>query len=147
MSGWLLQTKLHVPSPRLNLVSRLRLVRRLDEALRAGHRLTLISAPAGMGWIFWAFVIAAIVHIVEEYFGGWLNWTRRYMPGVTLAQFVVINVIFVIGCLIAAIVGERNLVVGLSIASLLLVNALIHLLPAIVMRRYTPSSAILVSKL
>jgi len=45
----LLRTKFHVPSPRPNLVSRTRLLQRLDEGLREGHRLTLISAPAGFG--------------------------------------------------------------------------------------------------
>jgi LuxR family maltose regulon positive regulatory protein len=45
----LLSTKLHAPPPRPNLVRRPRLIRRLDEGLRQGHRLTLISAPAGFG--------------------------------------------------------------------------------------------------
>ncbi len=45
----LLRTKLYVPPPRPDLVARLRLVARLDEGLRLGHRLTLVSAPAGFG--------------------------------------------------------------------------------------------------
>jgi LuxR family maltose regulon positive regulatory protein len=45
----LLTTKLYIPPPRPNLVLRPRLVERLDEGLRLGHRLTLISAPAGFG--------------------------------------------------------------------------------------------------
>jgi len=45
----LLTTKLYIPSPRPNLVPRPRLIQRLDEALPSGHRLTLISAPAGFG--------------------------------------------------------------------------------------------------
>jgi LuxR family maltose regulon positive regulatory protein len=45
----LLATKLYVPAPRPNLVRRPRLVERLDEGLRLGHRLTLISAFAGSG--------------------------------------------------------------------------------------------------
>jgi LuxR family maltose regulon positive regulatory protein len=45
----LLRTKFHAPSPRPNLVPRPRLIQRLDEGLRRGHRLTLISAPAGFG--------------------------------------------------------------------------------------------------
>ncbi len=43
----LLKTKLYVPPPRPNLVSRPRLVERLDAGM--GHRLVLISAPAGFG--------------------------------------------------------------------------------------------------
>jgi LuxR family maltose regulon positive regulatory protein len=44
-----LMTKLFVPPPRPNLVPRPRLIARLDAGLRLGHRLTLISAPAGFG--------------------------------------------------------------------------------------------------
>jgi LuxR family maltose regulon positive regulatory protein len=49
MSTPLLATKLYVPPPRPEMVPRLRLLQRLDEGLRLGHRLTLISAPAGFG--------------------------------------------------------------------------------------------------
>jgi LuxR family maltose regulon positive regulatory protein len=40
---------LHVPPARPERVARPRLVRRLDEGLRLGRRLTLVSAPAGFG--------------------------------------------------------------------------------------------------
>jgi LuxR family maltose regulon positive regulatory protein len=85
-----LQTKLYVPPIRPALVSRPRLVQRLDAGLDRGCRLTLVSAPAGYGkttllsawtahrepptpvaWLsldgedneprrFWAYVVAAI---------------------------------------------------------------------------------------
>ncbi|MBN1976759.1 MAG: AAA family ATPase [Anaerolineae bacterium] len=45
----LLTTKLYAPPPRPNLVERPRLIERLDEGLRLGHKLTLVSAPAGSG--------------------------------------------------------------------------------------------------
>ena len=45
----LLTTKLYVPPLRAQLIQRPRLVERLEEGLRQGHRLTLISAPAGFG--------------------------------------------------------------------------------------------------
>lgn len=45
----LLSTKLYRPTPRLDLVERPHLFERLDEALRLGHSLILISAPAGFG--------------------------------------------------------------------------------------------------
>jgi LuxR family maltose regulon positive regulatory protein len=45
----LLKTKLYVPPVRPDLVSRPRLVARLDEGLRLGCKLTLVSAPAGFG--------------------------------------------------------------------------------------------------
>lgn len=49
MSGDLLQTKLYVPQLRPSLVPRLRLKKSLNQGLLFGHKLTLISAPAGFG--------------------------------------------------------------------------------------------------
>lgn len=49
MPETLLQTKLYVPPQRPNVVSRPRLVERLNQGLRSGHKLTLISAAAGFG--------------------------------------------------------------------------------------------------
>ncbi len=49
----ILATKLFIPSPRSIVVPRLRLIERLNQGLRQdegfGHKLTLISAPAGFG--------------------------------------------------------------------------------------------------
>src|SRR5438552_5215672 len=45
----LLATELYIPPPRPNVVSRPRLLERLNEGLLSGRKLTLISAPAGFG--------------------------------------------------------------------------------------------------
>ena len=45
----ILATKLYSPPPRPGTVTRLRLIERLDEGLRSGHKLSLISASAGFG--------------------------------------------------------------------------------------------------
>ena len=45
----LLSTKLRIPEARPAQVARPRLVSRLDEGLRLGRRLTLVSAPPGFG--------------------------------------------------------------------------------------------------
>jgi LuxR family maltose regulon positive regulatory protein len=45
----LLLTKLYIPPLRPNLVPRQRLIERLNQGLHFGHKLTLISAPAGFG--------------------------------------------------------------------------------------------------
>ena len=45
----ILTTKLYIPPPRPHLVPRPRLIERLDEGLRLGCKLTLVSAPAGFG--------------------------------------------------------------------------------------------------
>jgi LuxR family maltose regulon positive regulatory protein len=49
MPAPLLTTKLHIPPARAEWVPRPRLIRRLTAGLGLGHRLTLISAPAGFG--------------------------------------------------------------------------------------------------
>ena len=55
----LLETKFYIPVPGTNLVSRERLLRVIEEGIKGGKRLTLISAPPGYGkttllgeWIF-----------------------------------------------------------------------------------------------
>jgi LuxR family maltose regulon positive regulatory protein len=49
MSASLVTTKFYIAPPRSDLVERPRLLQRLDAGLRQGHRLILISAPAGFG--------------------------------------------------------------------------------------------------
>ncbi len=49
MPETLLRTKLFVPPLRPNLVPRPQLIERLNQGLQLGHKLTLISAPAGFG--------------------------------------------------------------------------------------------------
>ena len=49
MPTTVLATKLIAPSPRRRLVARPRLLRLLDATIEPGHRLTLVSAPAGFG--------------------------------------------------------------------------------------------------
>jgi LuxR family maltose regulon positive regulatory protein len=49
MPETLLRTKLNIPPLRPNLVSRPRLIERLNQGLQLGHKLTLVSAPAGFG--------------------------------------------------------------------------------------------------
>jgi LuxR family transcriptional regulator, maltose regulon positive regulatory protein len=49
MTTTILATKLYIPPPRTKVVLRSRLIERLNEGLRSGHKLSLISAPAGFG--------------------------------------------------------------------------------------------------
>ena len=49
MPAPILATKLYIPPSRRRIVLRAGLVERLNEGLAAGHRLTLVSAPAGFG--------------------------------------------------------------------------------------------------
>jgi hypothetical protein len=94
-----------------------------------------------MGWVFWGIVGAAVVHVVEEYLGDWVGSVQKVMPGVTLAQFVVVNAAFLALSIVSAIVGMANLVFSLSVVSLVFINALIHLGATVSMRRYSPGVA------
>lgn len=49
MAMAILATKLFVPPPRAQAIQHHRLTAKLDEGVRAGRKLTLISAPAGLG--------------------------------------------------------------------------------------------------
>lgn len=49
MSAPILATKLYIPPPRPGIVPRPHLIKRLEDGLTKGHRLTLISASAGFG--------------------------------------------------------------------------------------------------
>src|SRR4030042_174248 len=49
MSAPILATKLYIPPPRPKIVPRPHLIELLNECLSSGHKLTLISAPAGFG--------------------------------------------------------------------------------------------------
>lgn len=76
--------------------------------------------------------------MAEEYGGGWLKWAQRFAPGITLVQFAVINAPFLLMCIVGAMVAARRPVFSLSVAALLFVNALIHLLPVVHFRHYLP---------
>jgi len=49
MAAPILATKLYIPPPRPGIVPRPRLIEQLNEGLRSGHKLTLVSASAGFG--------------------------------------------------------------------------------------------------
>lgn len=92
----------------------------------------------GMNWIFWLIVGAAVVHVAEEYWAGWVEWVGQIVPGVTMAQFAVVNLLFLLLCVGAAIAPSGSVILRLSVASLLFVNVPFHLVPAIAMRAYSP---------
>jgi len=97
-----------------------------------------------MNWIFSAFVGAAIIHVFEEYAypGGFSDWMRslnpRFAPWITARFAVIINGLFLLLCVMGAMVASKGLVFSLSVASLLFFNGLIHLAGAIRAKRYAP---------
>jgi len=97
-----------------------------------------------MNWIFSAFVVAAVIHVLEEYAypGGFSDWMRslnpRFAPWITARFAVIINGLFLLLCVMGAMVASKGLVFSLSVASLLFFNGLIHIAGAIRVKRYAP---------
>ena len=97
-----------------------------------------------MNWIFYTFIAAGMLHVLEEYFypGGFPNFMKRmspaFAPFVTTSFAIIINGLFLLLCVLAAVIGKSALVFSLSIASLLFTNGLVHILGSMRARRYAP---------
>jgi hypothetical protein len=97
-----------------------------------------------MNWVFLAFVGAAVIHVLEEYFypGGFPDFMKAsfpaFAPFVTTSFAILINGLFLVLCLQGAILGRSAPVFSLSIASLLVFNGLTHLAGSLRARRYAP---------
>lgn len=97
-----------------------------------------------MSWIFQAFVGAAVLHVLEEYFypGRFPDFMKRsfpiFAPYITTSFAILINGLFLVLCILGAVFGKRSLVFGLSIASLLVFNGFTHLGGSLRARRYAP---------
>ncbi len=100
-----------------------------------------------MNWIFIAFLVASILHMIEEYFipGGFMAIMKRFKPKIasqiTVHSAVVINGLQLVVCILAIIFGNRLVSFGLSVAALLAFNALIHVGACVRVRGYTPGVA------
>ena len=81
----------------------------------------------------------AIIHVAEEYFFDWLSWVHQFTKGITRAQFFIGNSAFILLCILG--VCSSSPTFKLSIASLLLFNVLVHLIPTLVRRQYSPGLA------
>jgi hypothetical protein len=93
----------------------------------------------------WLVVVAALVHIGEEYAwpGGFLGFMQRAAPSLTLgvatpALAAVVNGLMVVGLVVAALVGPAVPWLALSGAALVALNGLGHLAAAVRTRGYAP---------
>lgn len=97
--------------------------------------------------VFWWLTAASCAHAVEEYFwpGGFLKSAKEIAPQAfehaSLPIIVGVNASMIIGCAFGALMRKRNPVHGLSMASLLFVNSLLHLGASIRLRKYVPGLA------
>ena len=95
-------------------------------------------------WVFAALPGAAVVHILEEYVypGGFAGALERLLPRATalftLKFHLAVNGLLIVLCLFSAFIGRANLVLSLSVFSLVFVNAVLHIRGAITTERYYP---------
>ncbi len=97
-----------------------------------------------MQWVFVAFLVVSMMHMVEEYFypGGFMEamkrFNPRFAPFVTVRMAIIINGLQLLLCVTAIIIGERVILFSLSIAALLLLNCLVHLAACFWKKGYAP---------
>jgi hypothetical protein len=81
-------------------------------------------------------VLCAILHVGEEFFWNWVSWANQFVKGVTLSQFIFWNTLFLLLCILGVFSSSPTF--KLSLASLMLFNVLVHLVPTMVRRQYSP---------
>ena len=86
----------------------------------------------------------AILHVTEEYIypGGFMEWAREKIPRfadrITIKMAIIVNGIFLLLCFAGVLFGGRYPMFALSIAGLILVNGIVHVLSSIVTKSYSP---------
>ena len=97
-----------------------------------------------MQWVFTAFLIVSIFHMGEEYFypGGFMDFMKRLNPGfaplVTVPMAVIINGLQLVLCVVAMWVGRTFPIFSMSVAGLLFINGLTHMLGCVKVKGYVP---------
>ncbi len=81
-----LATKLYIPPPRAHAIARSRLVKRMDDGIQPGKKLTLISAPAGFGKS--TLLAEWIAHVQAEGTGARVAWLSLEMGDNDPVRFV-----------------------------------------------------------
>ena len=94
------------------------------------------------GGLLWSFVPAFALHIAEEWFAGFPQWTAlitgREMP---VTAFVVINAVAMaamIAAIRAAVRDERHGWMAIAIATVVLINTASHAAGAVITQAYAP---------
>ena len=97
-----------------------------------------------MTWLFAGFLIASMLHMVEEFFfpGGFMAVMKRmnpaFAPFVNVPMAIVINCLQLLLCIVVIFVGVSSLAFSLSAAALLFINGLMHAGGAIRLKGYAP---------
>lgn len=97
-----------------------------------------------MEWIFIAFLAASMIHMGEEYFypGGFMEVMKRLSPKlaplVTVPMAVIINGLQLLLCFVAIAIGKNALAFSMSVAALLFINGLMHIMGCVRVKGYAP---------
>lgn len=93
----------------------------------------------------WILLLAAFLHVVEEYSTGFLAWFRRAIPTLARAMTwrwaLLINTGFLGLCLASALWEEPPTSLRLVVPSLLVINALLHIAMTVKTREWSPGLA------
>ncbi|MBK5111670.1 MAG: HXXEE domain-containing protein, partial [Thermoleophilia bacterium] len=97
-------------------------------------------------WVLWVGIVAALLHVFEEYVEGWVAWVNRDAGArlgieVTDADFFLGAALLVFTTLAAAAIGWWAPAVSLAIPALFVINAIFfHMLPSARGERLTPGT-------
>ena len=97
-----------------------------------------------MEWIISAFLIASMIHMGEEYFypGGFMDIMKRlnpkFAPLVTVPMAAIVNGLQLLLCIAAIVFWKSALVFSMSVAGLLFINGLTHILGCVKVKGYVP---------
>jgi hypothetical protein len=89
-----------------------------------------------MEWIFIVILVVSVIHVFEEYYGGFVGQMQNFIPETDLSQFVSVNMTFIMLTFIAVIVNSASLIYSLSIAALIFINVLFHIGGSIRLKGY-----------
>ncbi|MGA7395951.1 MAG: HXXEE domain-containing protein [Solirubrobacterales bacterium] len=97
-------------------------------------------------WVLWVGVIAAVIHVLEEYALGWVAWANHELGPrlgieVTETGFLLSSVSLVFGALAGAAIGWWGPAISLAIPALFVINAVFfHMLPSARTERIIPGT-------
>ena len=96
-------------------------------------------------WVFIVLVGAAVIHIFEEYIypGGFQDALGKAIPRMALPYLtpkfhLAMNGLFLLLCFASLLIGKSNLVLSMSVISLVFINAVLHIRGAILTKKYYP---------
>lgn len=92
--------------------------------------------------LLWPFVPAFVLHVAEEWFADFPNWTARVagraMPDAAFLAINAVALVLLIYGIVRATRHEDQGWIAVTIATIALVNLLTHAAGAVVTRSYTP---------